>query len=42
VLVEPEVGKDGPGEDDGPTTGSVLLIAHHVDATFGNVSITPL
>jgi len=25
-----------------PQNGSVLLLAHHVDASFGNVSITPL
>jgi regulation of enolase protein 1 (concanavalin A-like superfamily) len=29
-------------EDDGPATGSVILIAHHVDAQFGNVSVRPL
>ncbi|NED95097.1 DUF1349 domain-containing protein [Phytoactinopolyspora alkaliphila] len=29
-------------EDDGPATGSVLLIAHHVDATFGDVVVSPL
>ncbi|MPV39153.1 hypothetical protein GB881_19295, partial [Georgenia subflava] len=29
-------------EDAGPTTGSVLLIAHHVDATFGDVTVRPL
>jgi hypothetical protein len=28
-------------EDAGPATGSVALIAHHVDAQFGDVSITP-
>jgi len=27
---------------DDPTSGSLLLLAHHVDATFGNVSVTPL
>jgi hypothetical protein len=25
-----------------PGQGSILLVAHHVDATFGNVTITPL
>ncbi len=25
-----------------PTSGSLLLLAHHVDATFGAVSVTPL
>ena len=25
-----------------PTSGSLLLLAHHVDATFGTVSVTPL
>jgi hypothetical protein len=29
-------------EDDGPATGSAILIAHHVDAQFGNVSVRPL
>jgi hypothetical protein len=29
-------------EPDGPATGSVGLIAHHVDVRFGNVSVTPL
>ncbi|WP_380165804.1 hypothetical protein [Jannaschia sp. R86511] len=29
-------------EDDGPQAGSLLLIAHHVDATFGTVRIDPL
>lgn len=29
-------------EDSGPAEGSVLLIAHHVDATFGDVTISPL
>ncbi|MBW3548938.1 MAG: fibronectin type III domain-containing protein, partial [Actinobacteria bacterium] len=29
-------------EDAGPATGSVGLIAHHADARFGNVSVTPL
>ncbi|WP_129667802.1 InlB B-repeat-containing protein [Phytoactinopolyspora endophytica] len=28
-------------EDDGPTEGSILLVAHHVDATFGDIVITP-
>ena len=25
-----------------PQSGSLLLVAHHIDATFGNVTITPL
>ncbi len=29
-------------EDEGPATGSVVLIAHHVDADFSNVTVTPL
>lgn len=29
-------------EDAGPAAGSVLLIAHHVDASFGAVEVTPL
>ena len=29
-------------EDAGPPTGSVVLIAHHVDAQFGNVTVTPV
>ncbi|MGE3327836.1 MAG: hypothetical protein AB7N61_20795 [Acidimicrobiia bacterium] len=29
-------------EPDGPATGSVLLIAHHLDVRFGNVLIKPL
>ncbi len=28
--------------DEDPTGGSILLLAHHVDATFGNVSVVPL
>jgi len=28
--------------DTGPATGSVVLIAHHVDASFGTVTVTPL
>ncbi len=32
-------GLDGPGD---LTSGSMLLIAHHVDATFGNVTVTAL
>ena len=32
-------GVDGPGD---LTSGSILLLAHHVDATFGNITITPL
>lgn len=28
-------------EDAGPTTGAVALIAHHVDAQFGDVTVTP-
>lgn len=29
-------------EDSGPGQGSLLLIAHHVDATFGTVTVAPL
>ena len=29
-------------EENGLPNGSVLLIAHHVDATFGNVTVSPL
>ncbi|MBZ2196744.1 fibronectin type III domain-containing protein [Occultella gossypii] len=29
-------------DDDTVANGSVVLIAHHVDATFGNVTVTPL
>jgi len=29
-------------EDDGNVSGSVALIAHHVDASFGTVMVTPL
>jgi regulation of enolase protein 1 (concanavalin A-like superfamily) len=29
-------------EDDGPATGSVILIAHHSDTQFGNVKVTAL
>jgi hypothetical protein len=29
-------------ESEGPATGSVGLIAHHADAQFGNVTVTPL
>jgi chitodextrinase len=29
-------------EDAGPATGSVVLVAHHVDATFGTVTATPV
>jgi hypothetical protein len=29
-------------EDAGPPTGSVVLIAHHVDVQFGDVVVTPL
>ncbi|RMF79411.1 MAG: hypothetical protein D6744_09150, partial [Planctomycetota bacterium] len=32
-------GVDGPGDLE---SGSILLVAHHVDATFGNLTITPL
>jgi hypothetical protein len=32
----------GPGKANGPVSGSLLLVAHHVDATFGNVVVTPL
>jgi hypothetical protein len=30
------------GEAGDPISGSVVLVAHHVNATFGNVSITPI
>lgn len=30
------------GDPTGPSAGSVLLVAHHVDATFGNVTVQPL
>lgn len=30
------------GLDDELRSGSVLLLAHHVDVTFGNVEIVPL
>ena len=29
-------------EDSGPATGSVILIAHHVDVQFGDVTVTPI
>ncbi|PSL04739.1 putative repeat protein (TIGR02543 family) [Haloactinopolyspora alba] len=29
-------------DDNSPDTGGVLLIAHHVDATFGTVDVSPL
>jgi hypothetical protein len=29
-------------EDEGPATGSIALIAHHVDAHFGNVLVEPI
>ena len=29
-------------EDDGPAAGSVVLIAHQLDGTFGDVQIRPL
>lgn len=32
----------GVGNASGPATGSVVLVAHHVDASFGNVTVTPL
>lgn len=28
--------------EEDPTAGAILLLAHHVDATFGNVSVVPL
>ena len=30
---------EGPGRNGEPGEGSLLLVAHHVDATFGNVLI---
>jgi hypothetical protein len=32
-------GSDKPGD---PQMGSIVLLAHHVDATFGDVTVTPL
>ncbi|MCX8024124.1 MAG: hypothetical protein N3A60_02860 [Thermanaerothrix sp.] len=32
----------GKGQVGDPISGSVVLLAHHVDATFSNVTITPL
>jgi len=32
----------GQQETPGPSGGSVLLVAHHVDLTFGNISFTPI
>jgi hypothetical protein len=32
-------GSDKPGD---PQTGSIVLLAHHVDATYGDVTVTPL
>lgn len=32
----------GEGQVGDPISGSVLLLAHHVDATFSNVTVTPL
>ena len=32
----------GNGLDGEPTRGSILLVAHHVDASFGTVSIQPI
>ncbi len=32
----------GYGLSTDPDSGSLLLLAHHVDATFGDVTITPL
>lgn len=29
-------------EDDGPETGSLILIAHHTDTRFGNVTVTAI
>jgi hypothetical protein len=29
-------------EDSGPATGSLILIAHHADVQFGNVSVTSI
>jgi len=33
---------EGIGQAGDPISGSVVLLAHHVDATFENVSVTPL
>ncbi|HRW09127.1 MAG TPA: hypothetical protein P5121_28675 [Caldilineaceae bacterium] len=30
------------GDANGPDSGSVLLVAHHIDASFGDVSVRPL
>lgn len=32
----------GTGNPNDPASGSIVLIAHHVDATFGNVAVTRL
>jgi hypothetical protein len=43
-LGEPEPARwdfEGAGKSGTLTTGSVVLDAHHVDATFGNISIIP-
>lgn len=32
----------GPGRAGGPVSGSLVLVAHHVDATFGDVVVRPL
>jgi hypothetical protein len=32
----------GSGRSDGLTSGSIVLDAHHVDVTFGNISVTPV
>lgn len=41
-TTEPAVWALNVLEDAGPGEGSVLLIAHHVDATFGTVRVEPL
>ncbi len=38
----PDWDLSGVAAADDPTHGSLVLFAHHVDATFGNVTVTPL
>jgi hypothetical protein len=33
---------EGVGASNTRTRGSILLVAHHVDATFGNIAVTPV
>lgn len=41
-AAEPAVWEAVIAEPDGPASGSLVLISHHLDATFGEVSIVPL